>query len=217
MNLQYFAEQDQEDNSANQETNNEEDDSQEEQQENNQENNLPQTQSELDSLINKANQRAIENAKKDMYSKDDVQQMIDEAIQNQKDYEGLSEEDKDKKKLEDDRKKLEQDRQAFEKERLTAQIKADLADKGLPTVVDIDGEDYDFAQLFAGVKDNQEAFNSVSAFHKAFNEAVAKQRKEGMKQRTPGLPTKNNQTTESLGAQLAKQSISGQPIFKEEN
>lgn len=217
MNLQYFAENDNQENGQEAKGNQKDNTGNEE--DHNEQSTLPQTQAELDALINKANQKAIRNAKKDLYSKDDLEVKIQEALKKQKEYEELSDDQRKEKEFEDKLKAFETERAEFEKEKLVTQVKSDLIDKGLPTSIELDdGKTFNFAELFVGDKANsEEALAAVTAFETAFNQALAKELKEQIKQSTPGSSFGSTSKRESLGSQLAKNSINNQPIFKEEN
>lgn len=217
MNLQYFAENDNQENRQEAKGNQKDNTGNEE--DHNEQSTLPQTQAELDALINKANQKAIRNAKKDLYSKDDLEVKIQEALKKQKEYEELSDDQRKEKEFEDKLKAFETERAEFEKEKLVTQVKSDLIDKGLPTSIELDdGKTFNFAELFVGDKANsEEALAAVTAFETAFNQALAKELKEQIKQSTPGSSFGSTSKRESLGSQLAKNSINNQPIFKEEN
>lgn len=217
MNLQYFAENDNQE--SGQEVNGNQKDKTGNEEDHNEQSALPQTQSELDTLINKANQKAIRNAKKDLYSKDDLEAKIQEALKKQKEYEELSDDQKKEKEFEDKVKAFKTEKAEFEKEKLVTQVKSDLIDKGLPTSIELDdGKAFNFAELFVGDKANsEEALAAVTAFETAFNQALAKELKEQIKQSTPGSSFGSTSKRESLGSQLAKNSINNQPIFKEEN
>lgn len=217
MNLQYFAENDNQENE--QEANSNQEDNTGNEEGHNEQSTLPQTQAELDALINKANQKAIRNAKKDLYSEDDLEVKIQEALKKQKEYEELSDDQRKEKEFEDKRKAFETERAEFEKEKLVTQVKSDLIDKGLPTSIELDdGKTFNFAELFVGDKANsEEALAAVTAFETAFNQALAKELKDQIKQSTPGISIGSTSKRESLGSQLAKNSINKQPIFKEEN
>lgn len=217
MNLQYFAENDNQE--SGQEAKGNQNDNTGNEEDHNEQSTLPQTQAELDAMINKANQKAIRNAKKDLYSKDDLEVKIQEALKKQKEYEELSDDQRKEKEFEDKLKAFETERAEFEKEKLVTQVKSDLIDKGLPTSIELDdGKTFNFAELFVGDKANsEEALAAVTAFETAFNQALAKELKEQIKQSTPGSSFGSTSKRESLGSKLAKNSINNQPIFKEEN
>lgn len=170
--------------------------------------NLPQTQAELDAAINKANQKAIENARKGMFTKEDVQAEIQKALKKEKDYGELSESERREKELEDKEKALEAKEAEFNFNKRVQEIQGDLINKKLPM---------EFAELIAkGTESNEQALGIVSEIETKFNEAVAAQVKESLKQPTPGAHSASGKVN-SLGKRLAqgKQNYNGQ-IFKED-
>ena len=178
MNLQYFAE--------DSEAETDEDEKKEE------ESQLPTNQSELDALINKSNQKAIENAKKGLFTEEQVQEMVQEEMKKQKEYADLSEDERKQRELKEQKTKLEEERAEFEYEKLLTEVKSDLVDKGLPAT---------FAEMLVIKGGNEKSFEMVKAFETEWNQALAKQRKEDFKQSTPGVGgTGSNQT--SYGARL---------------
>lgn len=147
----------------------------------------PQSQSELDSLTNKAVQKALENYKKG------EQERIAEAIKKEKDYANLSADDRAKKEFEDQLDAFEKEKAEFEHEKLVVQVEKDLVSKGLPA---------EFAELLA-VGDAETALENVGKFETAFNAAVNAKVKESLRQPAPA--TGGSGTTQTnYGAKLAE-------------
>ena len=133
----------------------------------------PQSQSELDSLTNKAVQKALENYKKGEQER--IKQRIAEALEKEKDYANLSAAERAKREFEDSKSAFEQEKAQFEHEKLVVQVEKDLVSKGLPA---------DFAELLA-VGDAEQALEQVSKFEKAFNDAVNAKVKVSLRQPAP--------------------------------
>lgn len=170
--------------------------------------NLPQTEAELDAAINKANQKAIENARKGLFTKDDLQAEVQKALQKEKDYGDLSESERKQKELDDKVKEFEAKEAEFNFNKRVQDIQGDLINKKLPV---------EFAELIAkGSESNEQALETVSTIETKFNEAVAAQVKDSLKQPTPGAHSSSGKAN-SLGKRLAqgKQNYNGQ-IFKED-
>lgn len=165
---------------------------------------LPTNQSELDALINKANQKAIENAKKGLFTKEQVQQMVQDEISKEKEYADLSEDEREQREFKEQKSKFEEQKAEFEYEKLLTEVKSDLVDKGLPT---------SFAEVLAIKGDNEKSFEVVKNFESEWNQALAKQRKEDFKQSTPGVGGSGSNQT-SYGARLgASATESNKKVF----
>lgn len=159
----------------------------------------PKSQSELDSITNKAIQKALENAKKG--EEERIREATKNALAKEKDYAKLSEKERSDREFEDTKKAFEAEKAKFEHEKLIVQVEKDLVSKGLPT---------DFAELLA-VSDAETALDHVSKFETAFNKAVNDKVKESLRQGTPSLGGKSPQ--DNYGERLAKQSVrTGGPI-----
>lgn len=171
---------------------------------NEEESSLPKDQSELDALINKSNQTAIANAKKGLFTKEDLEQAIQDELKKQKEYADLSEDEKEQREFEEQKSKFEEQRAEFEYEKLLTEVKSDLVDKGLPA---------SFAEVLAIKGDNEKSFEMVKNFESEWNQALAKQRKEDFKQSTPGVGGNGSNQT-SYGARLgASATESNKKVF----
>lgn len=168
---------------------------------------LPKTKSELDALINKANQKALDNQRKKLYDDEQLQKAVQAALQKEKDYSKLSEDERKQKEFEEQQEKFKQERAEFEYQKLVTDVKGDLVERGLPTT---------FAETLAVEGDTEKSLEAVKEFEKAFKEAVAAEVKKSLKQPTPGVGS-NGGTKQSLGERLAKKSTATKGnIFGEE-
>lgn len=175
---------------------------------------LPKTQAELDAAINRANQKAIENARKGMFSQEDVQAEIQKALQKEKDYADLSEAERKQKEFDDQVAEFNKKQEEFKKQQLENQIEKDMIRKGLPVLAGEGNDEFSFATLFAQSGDSEQALKAVGAYEKAFKEAVAAEVKESLKQPAPGAGGGSGTTSQSYGERVGKrkQKQNG-PIF----
>lgn len=150
------------------------------------------TQSELDSLTNKAVQKALEK-----YKRGEAER-IKEALEREKDYSKLSDEDRARKEFEDERAEFEEAKAAFEHEKLVIQIEKDLVAKGLPS---------ELAETFAMQGEADKALDAVKVFEEAFNKAVGEKVKESLRQNPPGS-SGGGSATSNYGERLAS-SVAG--------
>lgn len=156
---------------------------------------LPTTQSELDALINKSNQAAIKNATKDLYTKDEVQAMVRDEINKEKEYSELSDEERRQRELEDERNQFKKEKAEFEYDKLIIDVKSDLVERGLPAT---------FAETLAVEGDKEKSLEAVVEFEKAFKQALAEERKNDFKQDIPGAGGGGGGNSKSLGAKLGE-------------
>ncbi|WP_369350555.1 DUF4355 domain-containing protein [Streptococcus hillyeri] len=150
----------------------------------------PQSQSELDSLTNKAVQKALENYKAG------EQKRIAEAIKKEKDYANLSAAERAQQEFEDQKALLAKEKAEFEHEKLVVQVEKDLVAKGLPA---------EFAEMLA-VGDAETALAQVGKFETAFNAAVNAKVKESLRQPAPQEGGSGSSQT-NYGARLAEGSL----------
>ncbi len=153
----------------------------------------PESQSELDSLINKAVQTALGNQKKG--EEERVHQAVAEALKKEKDYANLSAQERAKKEFEDRQSEFEKERAAFEYEKLVVQVEKDLVAKGLPS---------SFAETFAMSGDAETALQAVTEFETAFNKAVADGVKASLRQSAPTANGRSFSQADNYGAKLAQ-------------
>lgn len=189
MDLQYFAEEDEHDEENNKQEENDEENDEEEIE-------LPKNQSELDALINKANQKAIRNATKGLLTPEEAQQMVRDEIDKEKEYSELSEEERKQREFEDERKKFEDERKKFEYDKLIIDVKSDLVERGLPATL---------AEMLAVQGDKEKSLEAVVEFEKTFKQALAEERKKDYQQHVPGSGSGGgNNNGKSLGAKLGE-------------
>lgn len=152
----------------------------------------PQSQSELDSIVNKAVQTALTNNKKGEAER--IEQAVADALQKEKDYANLSAKDREKKEFEEQQAQFVADREAFEREKLLVSVEKDLVAKGLPSSL---------AEVFTSAGDAEKALKAVNNFEKIFNAAVADKVKETIRQTTPQVTSGTSANT-NFGARLAQ-------------
>ncbi|WP_416458369.1 DUF4355 domain-containing protein [Streptococcus thermophilus] len=153
----------------------------------------PQSQSELDSIVNKAVQTALSNHKKGEEKR--VNEAIAKALQKEQDYSKLSAAERASKEFEDQKAEFEKQVAQFEFEKLNMAVKEDLVSKGLPV---------ELAAMFSHAENASEALKLVGTFEKVFNDAVADKVKATIRQNTPKAASFGGTQTDNFGAQLAK-------------
>lgn len=152
------------------------------------------TQSQLDSEVNRAVQKALAKQQADFEAQ--KEEIAKNAIEKEKDYAQLSEEERRQRELDDERADFEKERAEFKREKLVSEIKADLADKGLPT---------EYAELLAVEGSAEKAVERAGNLQERFNEAVAKEVKIQLAQTTPGFGSTKTEAPTNIGANLGKQ------------
>lgn len=153
----------------------------------------PQSQSELDSIVNKAVQKALNNHKKGEEKR--VNEAIAKALQKEQDYSKLSAAERASKEFEDQKAEFEKQVAQFEFEKLNMAVKEDLVSKGLPV---------ELAEMFSHAENASEALKLVGTFEKVFNDAVAEKVKATIRQSAPKAASAGGTQTDNFGAQLAK-------------
>lgn len=153
----------------------------------------PQSQSELDSIVNKAVQTALSNHKKGEEAR--VSEAIAKALQKEQDYSKLSAAERASKEFEDQKAEFEKQVAQFEFEKLNMAVKEDLVSKGLPV---------ELAAMFSHAENASEALKLVGTFEKIFNDAVADKVKATIRQNTPKAASVGGTQTDNFGAKLAK-------------
>ena len=153
----------------------------------------PQSQSELDSIVNKAVQTALNNHKKGEEKR--VNEAIAKALQKEQDYSKLSAAERASKEFEDQKAEFEKQVAQFEFEKLNMAVKEDLVSKGLPV---------ELAGMFSHAENASEALKLVGTFEKVFNDAVAEIVKTTIRQNAPKAASIGGTQTDNFGAKLAK-------------
>lgn len=153
----------------------------------------PQSQSELDSIVNKAVQKALSNYKKGEETR--IDEAIAKALQKEQDYSKLSAAERASKEFEDQKAEFEKQVAQFEFEKLNMAVKEDLVSKGLPV---------ELAGMFSHAENASEALKLVGTFEKVFNDAVAEKVKTTIRQNAPKAASIGGTQTDNFGAKLAK-------------
>lgn len=150
------------------------------------------TQSELDSQINKAIQAHI--AKNEKAQQEKIEKEVEARLAKKADYAKLSEDERQKRELDDERNAFQEEKAKFEHEKLVVQLQSDLVKKGLPA---------ELAETFALHTDQEKALEAVSALEKSFKDAVAEGIKQSLRQETPSLGANSGSKQSNYGEQLA--------------
>lgn len=156
----------------------------------------PQSQSELDSIVNKAVQTALKNQKKSEETR--INEAIAKALKKEQDYSKLSAAERASKEFEDRKAEFEKQVAQFEFEKLNMAVKEDLVSKGLPV---------ELAGMFSHAENASEALKLVGTFEKVFNDAVAEKVKTTIRQNAPKAASVGGTQTDNFGAKLAKSTI----------
>lgn len=149
----------------------------------------PQSQSELDSIVNKAVQTALSNHKKGEQKR--INEAVAKALQKEQDYSKLSAAERASKEFEDQKAEFEKQVAQFEFEKLNMAVKEDLVSKGLPL---------ELAEMFSHAGNAAEALKMVGTFEKVFNDAVAEKVKATIRQNTPKAASIGGTQTDNFGA-----------------
>lgn len=153
----------------------------------------PQSQSELDSIVNKAVQTALKNQKKSEETR--INEAIAKALKKEQDYSKLSAAERASKEFEDQKAEFEKKVAQFELEKLNMAVKEDLVSKGLPV---------ELAEMFSHAGNAAEALKMVGTFEKVFNDALAEKVKTTIRQNAPKAASIGGTQTDNFGAKLAK-------------
>lgn len=153
----------------------------------------PQSQSELDSIVNKAVQTALKNQKKGEEAR--INEAIAKALKKEQDYSKLSAAERASKEFEDQKAEFEKQVAQFEFEKLNMAVREDLVSKGLPV---------ELADMFSHAENAAEALKMVGTFEKIFNDAVAEKVKATIRQTSPKAANAGGDQIDNFGARLAK-------------
>nr|DAP54685.1 MAG TPA: Major capsid protein [Caudoviricetes sp.] len=153
----------------------------------------PSSQSELDSIVNKAVQTALNNQKSK--SEDDFQKRVEAEIKKREDYAKLSETQKRDRDFEERQNKFNEEVAAFKQSQLIMEVKEDLLSKNLPV---------ELAETFAKHGTAEEALKAVTVLERAFQDAVANAVKASARQTTPGASGTGFGKQMNIGQRLAK-------------
>ncbi|MDO4670863.1 MAG: DUF4355 domain-containing protein [Aerococcus sp.] len=152
----------------------------------------PEQQAHVDYLVATAKSKAKSAAKKDYEAS--VAEQVKAAIQKEKNYSKLSDDDRKRQEFEDERVKFEEEKANFEKERLINEVSKDLMSKGLPA---------EFASFLAVPGDSEQSLENVKSFKDQFDQAVADQVMASLRQKEPTIGGSGNQAM-SYGKTLAQ-------------
>ena len=153
----------------------------------------PSSQSELDSIVNKAVQTALNNQKSK--SEDDFQKRVEAEIKKREDYAKLSETQKRDRDFEERQNKFNEEVAAFKQSQLIMEVKEDLLSKNLPV---------ELAETIAKHGSAEEALKAVTVLERAFQDAVANAVKASARQTTPGASGTGFDKQMNIGQRLAK-------------
>lgn len=153
----------------------------------------PSSQSELDSIVNKAVQTALNNQKSK--SDEDFQKRVEAEIKKREDYAKLSETQKRDRDFEERQNKFNEEVAAFKQSQLIMEVKEDLLSKNLPV---------ELAETFAKHGTAEEALKAVTVLERAFQDAVANAVKASARQTTPGASGTGFDKQMNIGQRLAK-------------
>lgn len=153
----------------------------------------PSSQSELDSIVNKAVQTALNNQKSK--SDEDFQKRVEAEIKKREDYAKLSETQKRDRDFEERQIKFNEEVAAFKQSQLIMEVKEDLLSKNLPV---------ELAETFAKHGSAEEALKAVTVLERAFQDAVANAVKASARQTTPGASGTGFDKQMNIGQRLAK-------------
>lgn len=153
----------------------------------------PSSQSELDSIVNKAVQTALNNQKNK--SDEDFQKRVEAEIKKREDYAKLSETQKRDRDFEERQNKFNEEVAAFKQSQLIMEVKEDLLSKNLPV---------ELAETFAKHGSAEEALKAVTVLERAFQDAVANAVKASARQTTPGASGTGFDKKMNIGQRLAK-------------
>ena len=153
----------------------------------------PSSQSELDSIVNKAVQTALNNQKNK--SDEDFQKRVEAEIKKREDYAKLSETQKRDRDFEERQNKFNEEVAAFKQSQLIMEVKEDLLSKNLPV---------ELAETFAKHGSAEEALKAVTVLERAFQDAVANAVKASARQTTPGASGTGFDKQMNIGQRLAK-------------
>lgn len=154
---------------------------------------VPSSQSELDSIVNKAVQTALNNQKSK--SDEDFQKRVEAEIKKREDYAKLSETQKRDRDFEERQNKFNEEVAAFKQSQLIMEVKEDLLSKNLPV---------ELAETFAKHGSAEEALKAVTVLERAFQDAVANAVKASARQTTPGASGTGFDKQMNIGQRLAK-------------
>lgn len=188
LNLQFFAEDNEDETGESKENTPENSDDQKQE---------TYTRSEVDSQISKAVDSAL--SKRERKHQQELEQAREEAKKEAESYAKLTEKEKKDKEFEKREQALAEKEKEFRLRELKADVDNDLKDKGLPT---------SFAESLIHLEDNEQINEAVNAIKEDFDRAVQEQVKEATRQSTPSgqqSDVSSNKKTSDSFAEIARQ------------
>ena len=138
---------------------------------------LPQSQSELDSVISKAIGTALKNNTAKL--EEQFNQKLKEELEKERSYAKLSEKEKEEAKLTEREEELKERERALALAELKAEVKTDVLEKGLPT---------ELVDFLVVLDDKEKILDAVNAVQKVIENKVRDEVKEKVRQDTPSEP-----------------------------
>lgn len=157
---------------------------------------LPQSQSELDSIIGKAIDKALKNNDKKWAEK--TEQAVADAKKEAESYAKMTQAQRKNAEIEKREKALDEREAKLNHKALIADIQADLTDKGLPTV---------FADALSMLKDNEAIASATQEIKDAWDKSVNDRLKANARQKTPGTSAESIHVGKSLAEFAAQNRI----------
>lgn len=188
LNLQFFAEDNEDETGESKENTPENNDDQKQE---------TYTRSEVDSQISKAVDSAL--SKRERKHQQELEQAREEAKKEAESYAKLTEKEKKDKEFEKREQALAEKEKEFRLRELKADVENDLKDKGLPT---------SFAESLIHLEDNEQINEVVNAIKEDFDRAVQEQVKEATRQSIPSDQSSsfgNRQVSSKSFEQLANE------------
>lgn len=188
LNLQFFAEDNEDETGESKEITPENNDDQKQE---------TYTRSEVDSQISKAVDSAL--SKRERKHQQELEQAREEAKKEAESYAKLTEKEKKDKEFEKREQALAEKEKEFRLRELKADVENDLKDKGLPI---------SFAESLIHLEDNEQINEVVNAIKEDFDRAVQEQVKEATRQSTPSgqqSDVSSNKKTSDSFAEIARQ------------
>lgn len=191
LNLQFFAEDNGDDPEKQKEEQQQDNDNE------NQDNEKTFSQSELDSQVSKAVDKALAN--RERKHQEEIEKIKEDARKEGESYAKLTEKEKQEKALSEREQRLEEREKAIRLNQLKSDVEFDLKEKGLPT---------SFAESLVVLDDNEKINEIVNQIKQDFDEAVQEQVKEATRQNEPNVGATNfgsRQATNKSLADLARE------------
>lgn len=155
------------------------------------------SQSELDSQVSKAVDKALAN--RERKHQEEIEKIKEDARKEGESYAKLTEKEKQEKALSEREKRIEERERKLKLNQLTSDVERDLKEKGLPI---------SFAESLVVLEDNEKINEAVNQIKKDFDEAVKEQVKEATRQDNPNVGASNfnsRQSTSKSIAEIAKE------------